>query len=213
MAYPQGIAFRSTSGYVTDTSPDDVETSTADTDFGNVSADSYPRTTPQGNTVGWELGVNQLITRNRNSAHGRLGGKHQGNDATFRLDLPSTGDYSIRVAAGESSYSTPTVSELFDTSSSLGALTSGSTSAGNKFKDATDVERTSAADWEANNAAVTKTFTTTICRFLVGVTDTTDGTFAFLSVASAGGGGDPEGSLVGGKLTNGGLLLRGVLVG
>lgn len=189
MAYPQGIAFRSTSGYVTDSSPDDVETSTANTDAGNMSVSSYPRTSAQGNTVGWEKGSNNLITRNRNASAGRMAGKHQGNDSKFRLDLPSTGNYDIRLAAGDASYSAPVRVELFDTSSSLGVLSSGSTSAGNRFKDATDVERTSFGDWNTNNASVSKTFSTTICRFLVGVSGTSDGALSFLRVDAAAGGG------------------------
>lgn len=189
MALPQGIAFRSTTGFVTDSSPDDCESSTANTSAGNVSANSYPRTTAQGNTVGWELGTNQLITRDRNAGDGRMAGKHQGNDASFRIDLPSAGDYDIRVACGESSYSTPTVLSLLDTSTSLGSLTTGSTSAGARWKDATDVERTSASDWNTNNASVSKTFATTICRFRMGVTGVSDGTLSFLRVDSAAGGG------------------------
>lgn len=202
MAFPQGIAFRSTTGFVTDSSPDDCESSTSNSSNANVSASSYPRTTAQGNTVGWEKGSNDLITRDRNSAHGQLAGKHQGNDSDFRLDLPSAGNYDIRVACGESSYSTSTVLSLLDTSTSLGSLTTGSTSAGARWKDATDVERTSASDWNTNNASVSKTFSTTICRFRMGVAGVSDGTLSFLRVDAAGGGGTTQ-NLSGSACTGG----------
>lgn len=83
MALPQGIAFRSTTGFVTDSSPDDCESSTANTSAGNVSANSYLRTTAQGNTVGWERGSNELITRDRNAGDGRMAGKHQETTLAF----------------------------------------------------------------------------------------------------------------------------------
>lgn len=201
MAFPQGIAFRSTTGYVTDSSPDDCESSTSNTANANVSSSSYPRTTAQGNTVGWELGANQLITRNRSVAAGRMAGKHQGNDASFRCDLPSAGNYDIRLATGDAIYVAVVRVELFDTSSSLGTLSTGTTSAGGRFKDATDVERTSYSDWNTNNASVSKTFSTTICRFRVGVAGVSDGALSFLRVDAAGG--DGSAALSGSAATGG----------
>ena len=46
MAFPQGIDFRATSGYVTDPTNCTYE-------IGNAFSATYPRTTAQGNTVGW----------------------------------------------------------------------------------------------------------------------------------------------------------------
>jgi len=166
MALPQGINFRDSAGFVTDGANEDHEI--GDGGF-NVVIPTYPRTSAQGNTVGWE-GTGALETRDRNSGNDRrLAGMHLRADpgnADFRIDLPSSGDYSIRVAAGDPSYSTTTTMELMDTTTSLGVLFNGSTGAANSFFDAGGTVRTAAA-WPGQNALVKKTFSTTICRFRV----------------------------------------------
>lgn len=164
MAYPQGINFRSTAGYVTDTSPDDKELGGSAT---------YPHTTAQGNNVGWEddIGANE---RDRNSAlDARLAGVHFTNNSAsvkrYRFDLSSTGAWDVRIAAGDASYvQGPIKIEVMDTTTSLGVLCNASTSTSARWLDATAVERTAAA-WVSSNAAATVTFATTICRFHLGV--------------------------------------------
>ena len=155
MAYPQGINFRDTLAYVTDVSPEEFEDGQPGID--------YPRTTAQGNTVGFE----QLLdSRDRNAGvDRRLAGLNFSNAAQvdFRLDLSSTGDWSIRLAAGDYNYAQGTAIDVYDTTTSRGSLATGSTSAAQKYKDATNTEY-SAAAWPGSNSAVTKTFTTTICR-------------------------------------------------
>jgi hypothetical protein len=169
MAYPQGINFRATAGFVTDVSPDAGEYS--------AGAD-YPFTTAQGNTVGWESALADMggDRRDRSTVPDvRLAGLHWiGADPPwtpgldFRLDLPSAGNYDINLASGDYSYARgPNKMELLDTSTSLGVLVNAATSAAAMFLDATGVERTAAA-WPGSNAAVTKTFSTAICRFRVG---------------------------------------------
>lgn len=183
MTYPQGISFRATSGYVTDVSPSTYEI--YDT---NTGPPNYPVTTPQGNTVGYETGTSAPSNpRNRSSTNdARLAGAHSSTSATqrYRFDLPSTGSYNIRVAAGDAVYSSNTNIELFDTTTSLGVLCSGSTGAGNSFKDASNTIRT-ALLWPLNNTAATVTFTTTIARFKLS-TGTSAG-IAHLYIESAGG--------------------------
>ncbi|MBK6414071.1 hypothetical protein [Sphingopyxis sp.] len=181
MSLPQGINFRSTSAYVTD-----GEDHTYEIGLGN----NYPRTTPQGNTVGWETATGDA--RNRSTSNDtRLAGFARTTVTTvgtYRIDLPSAGSYSVRVAAGDASYASGVKVEAFDTSTSLGVLASTSTTAANKFRDATNAEHT-AANWPANNASATLTFATTICRIKTGIASGGSTALAHVYVASAGGGG------------------------
>ncbi len=181
MSLPQGINFRSTSAYVTDGADHTYEIG-----LGN----NYPRTTPQGNTVGWETATGDA--RNRSTSNDtRLAGFARTTGTavgTYRIDLPSAGSYSVRVAAGDASYASGVKVEAFDTSTSLGVLASTSTTAANKFRDATNAEHT-AANWPANNASATLTFATTICRIKTGIASGGSTALAHVYVASAGGGG------------------------
>src|SRR4051812_2578381 len=100
MAFPQGIDFRSSAGFVTDPTNYDYEIS----DGGN-----YPRTSVQGNTVGYEsptAGNEQ--TRNRNAGNdARIAGfAYSSNLSTvtlYRIDAP-VGDYNIGFGSGDASY-------------------------------------------------------------------------------------------------------------
>lgn len=160
MAYPQGINFRATLAYVTDGAADSCELGAAS---GGV---AYPRTTAQGNTVGWE-GGGSGNERNRSTTNdNRLAGLHFFNSVTknFRFDLPAAGKYNIRLAAGDASNNANVGWSLIDNATSLGVLASGTGGAVNSFKDASNVSRTAAA-WPGNNVAVAFTFASTICRF------------------------------------------------
>lgn len=183
----QGINFRNTSGFVTDGTGDTYEIIDAPAD--------YPRTTPQGVTVGWEQAIG--FTRNRNAGNDpRLAGSASTSTVTnggvqnFRIDLDASGSHDITIAAGDAAYTAHVKLELFDGTTSLGVLVPvGATSAGNKFFDATGTEL-SAAAWPGSNTPVTKTFSGAICRFRIG-----DGAnacaIAHVAVtAAAGGGGD-----------------------
>ena len=183
MAYPQGINFRDTLGFVTDGANEDAQVRLGD------GLSSYPWTTAQGNNVGWEqsLNIGSDHARDRNSGNDRrlAGIQYNGNtnQCDFRFDLPSTGDYKIGLSAGDASYSTTVSIELLDTTTSLGTLASGSTGAANSFKDATDTIYTAAA-WPGSNTLVTKTFATTICRFRLASGATYNITHAYVEVAS-----------------------------
>jgi hypothetical protein len=158
MALPQGLNFRLTNAFVTDTVPATSEIGTAV---------NYPRTTPQGNTVGWET-VTVLQTRNRQAGNdARLAGISFPNFATeivtYRVDLPSGGRYTIRWASGDANYTADVAVSLYDTTTLLTALSSGTTTAAQRFKDATNAEWTNVT-WPTSNVPITQTFTTTICR-------------------------------------------------
>lgn len=208
MTYPQGISFRATSGYVTDVSPSTYEI--MDTNLSGTP--QYPRTTAQGNTVGYELGAVNSSPRNRNSGNdARLAGAHSCTSTTqrYRFDLPATGSYNIRVAAGDAVYSSNTNVELFDTTTSLGILCSGSTGAGNSFKDASNTIRTAAA-WVSSNTAVSKTFSSTIARFAL--SSGTSANIAHLYIESAGGTQTYSYSATGGFILSGtGPIVKGAI--
>ena len=194
MTFPQGVSFRASNAFVTDVSPDFCENGVPDTDLQIDSGEAdYPTTSTEGNNLGWEtVDIDGIQCRNRNNANARLSGMHQCTNANdvniFRIDLASTGDKLIRSASGEYNYAAGTYLELFDTSSSLGVLSTGNTSGAATWKDATNVERSSAADWVSNNASTTKTFTTTILRLNMG-SGALQGTVSFFYVEDAGGGG------------------------
>ncbi len=162
MALPQGVNFRATSGYVADGTNYDHDllngTGTAD----------YPITSAQGNNIGWETGGGTYQSRDRNSGNdARLAGitfQNSNTDITFRVDLPSTGNYKIGLAAGDANYAAPVPVDLYDTLSNLASLSTGSTSGSNHFKDATNTDY-SAASWPGSQTIVQYTFATTICRW------------------------------------------------
>ncbi len=177
MALPQGINFRSTLGYVTDGANDSFEQA-------NATA-TYPRTTAQGNNVGWELGVGNIRDRNA-GVDPRLAGMHFSvtTNGNFRIDLPSTGNYDVRLAAGDYSSSIAVGWALYDTNTSLATLSSGSTSTTQRWKDALNVEY-NATTWPTSNSPYAATFTTTIMR----VRSTNNSCIAHVSVAASAGGG------------------------
>lgn len=180
MAFPQGIDFRNTSGYVSDPTNCDYEIG---------STNNYPRTTAQGNTVGWESGAAfNLNRRNRNSGiDARLAGLHflsglSGN--VYRIDLPSAGSYDVRIAAGDATYANNCAWDLQDTSTLLTSLTTGATTVGGRWKDATNTQYT-AANWVSSNTPYAATFSTTIMRV---VSTNNSASISHLHVAAAGGG-------------------------
>jgi hypothetical protein len=161
MAYPQGINHRLSAIYVTDG---------VNEDYGIEARGPYPWTTAQGNNVGWEIDGPADITntqhRNRNAGNdARIAGMVGVFTASrFRFDLPSAGNYNIGLGAGDANYAQAVGCDVYDSGSSLGTLTTGSTSGAQKFKDATDTEYTNVT-WPTSQSVVSKTFSTTICRF------------------------------------------------
>jgi hypothetical protein len=185
MALPQGLNFRNTSGYVTDVSPATFEIF----DPASSGTPQYPRTTAQGNTVGYETGSINSNPRNRNSGNdARIAGCHSMNSATqrYRIDLPATGSYNIRSASGDGTYSVNAYLEVLDTTSSLGVLVNNaSTGIANSFYDASGTLRT-ALLWPTLNTAVSKTFTTTICRFKFSTGSSSSIAHLYIESASSG---------------------------
>ena len=159
MAWTKGWDLRSTSAYVTDVAPNTY-----------LISEAYP-VTRNGVTFGY-TDVDGLSVRNRNSAvDPRFAGLHFANAATgplpIQIDLPATGDYTIRLSLGDYSYATNVHVVLKDNTTAFATIASDTTAA-NRYRDATDVERTSPSDWITNNASITRTFASTTFNVVVG---------------------------------------------
>lgn len=171
MTYGQGIPFRSTQAYVTDVAGDDPE-------YNGTAA--YPRTTAQGNVVGWETAVpspyyyENYLANNVSSLAGDQVTYGQSSTRTYRFDLPATGSYSIQLAYGGGIATNNNIylqdgTSTFATPSNV----SGSFSS-NSYADATGTVYTGANltaaqnAWVAGQTAITHTFTTTILRVVIG---------------------------------------------
>ncbi len=153
MSIDVGYNFRSSVGFVTDG---------ANQYF--VDNISYP-TTLGGLSVGWSVGVS---LRDRNSGIDvRLAGIHfvTGSSDNFRIDLPSTGDYDIWLAAGDASSQIGTGWDLLDNTTVFQSI-SNSNNASGDFRDATDTNY-STANWPGSNTKITRTFGSTIFKLKV----------------------------------------------
>lgn len=162
-----GVDFRATAGFVSDPSAN----YTKDILDGII---TYP--TSFGTTfIGWE-DTNVSVTRDRNAGNdARIAGMAQATTvASYRINLPSAGTYSIQVAIGEASYARSNQKlEIFDDVTSKLTL-SGNTGAANSFI-AADNSVYTAVNWAAANtvdgggtAQVDVTFASTIARFKLG---------------------------------------------
>lgn len=160
-ATAKGFNFRATSTYVTDGTNETYV----------LPGTSYPTTRTVGGesvTFGWETAPDD--SRDRNTAIVTLAGMNfrnaGGSEDVFRVDLPSAGDYRIRIAAGDRDNPQGYYFDVRDTTTTLFTVGSATTghSGGKNFADATGVEHYT-ANYVANNATVDDTFSTSIFRF------------------------------------------------
>lgn len=155
MAWDKGFNFRGTSGFKTD-----------GTDETYVLADTYP-VTRNGVTFGWEQAAS-AVDRDVASDRRLAGVNYFGNNGTgvnFRVDLPATGRYSLRCALGDRDAQTNN-SGIFkdDTTTFLTLLFS---NAAYRHMDAAAVDYAD-ADWVTSNSAITRVFSSSIMRLLIG---------------------------------------------
>jgi hypothetical protein len=152
-----GVAFRDTSGYVSDGAGDTY-----------ALCDAYP-TTRGGLTFGWVIGGGSCNPRDRSTgAPVRLAGVNwlnalgattcasHGSTPYFRFDLPNgAGTYTLRLAAGD--YSNPSQETFFvcDGSTTLATYSAVATTTGN-FMDASGAI-VSAANWNSSNTSISIT--------------------------------------------------------
>jgi hypothetical protein len=163
--YNIGINFRATAGYVTDATDQTY-------DLGAV----YPVTrsttgTGQSVTFGWDRDLTSRMRDRNNALDPRLAGAMQqfsGSDTDlFRIDLPASGAWTVRVAAGDTSAKYSDF-QFLDSDGSTVLLTGAETSvSADNYVDATNVARTSAADWVSNNATGSITLSGTTAYFRI----------------------------------------------
>lgn len=176
MPWDKGWNFRQTSGYVTDGANETYA----------ITSDTYP-TTRNGATFGWTVAPSG--DRDRNSAlDRRIAGIAFGSGVgTFRVDLPATGSYSIRLAMGDST-TAQTASKVLIKDNTSTVLTIGPHNPdGAGHYDATNTYRSNAA-WPGSNVAASLSFATTTL-FLTLEVATTNSVIAHLFVSQTGGGG------------------------
>ena len=146
----QGHAFRATLGYVTD----------APGDFCIIN-NPFPYTPSGGLTCGWTV-VGGVGTADRNNLiDPRLAGTTYtpGIAGYFIVEWPSTGSKTIQLAAGDAgSFTNPCVWDLYDGTTLLSHITTGTTNA--SFHDSTDTNY-NAASWPGSNTTQNFTFSDT----------------------------------------------------
>lgn len=157
----KGFNFRAALAYVTDGSNEQM--------VNNNGGDGvYPTTDTIGGdsvTYGWDV---TTVTRDRSSSvDRRLAGLHYygtgSANATFRIDLPATGDYKIRLAIGDASNAqTDHWVDVQDNGSTLFNIGGGTVdTASGHFLDANGNDYAS-ADWPGSNTQRTITMTSTV---------------------------------------------------
>ena len=155
------LNFRDTAGYVTD--------GTGET-YALCNEDVFS-TTRAGFTFGRETGNLDTERDKESSIDRRLAGACQrvNNDTkvTFRITLPSTGDYDVTIAAGDYWNSRTHYIDFKDTNTVLWSIAGTATTA-NQFIDANGNLRTSASNWASNISKRRITMTTTIFRIDIG---------------------------------------------
>lgn len=151
--------FRATSGYVTDGAGETYV-------LGETSSQTRNGWTFQWNTCG-------DCARDRSTSVAKFAGvnkrSNDGTQNTWTLTLQSTGTKTIKAAFGDATNSgSPTYAYFYDDTTLIAsvAITPNATSA-NEYLDATGVLRT-AANWDANNVAITHTFATTTFKLVIG---------------------------------------------
>src|SRR3990167_1659493 len=177
-----GINHRATSDYVTD-GPNDTY----------CLNETYPVTRGRM-TFGWE-DYHSDGARDRTTAYDvRLAGlRHTENVGVphrFRVDLVASGNYTIRMSLGDAIYDHPyQYLQLKDDTTVLTTIDDSDGTAIANFDDATGVNRT-AANWPGGNLPYSATFSSTICRFVIGTLTDLGGntTRTHVSIVSVSGG-------------------------
>jgi hypothetical protein len=159
MALPQWIYFRAT----------DNETDPTNADAEVATSANYPRTSAQSNSVG-HLGAVQPRDRNVETSVLLKGicFEAQANTRDYKILLPASGNYKIRLAMGDSSSNHNCRCRVFDDTTQLLDIDAGVVPSG-QYADAAGTIHTSGANWVSNNAlSSTLSFSTTTLIFRFG---------------------------------------------
>jgi hypothetical protein len=214
VAFPLGINFRGTLGFVTD--PTNY---VADLHNGTAFGTDYPRTV-NGNTFGWETVTPEINGTDRsNAVDARLAGINYVNNthsAVFRIDLPASGTYNIQGAFGDatSAQSTSTI-QLQDGSTVFATPVNNQSVGAGQFYAANGTLETSAANWATNNPAtgsgadeISRAFTSTIFRTTIAGTGGSAVVASLYIKSAAGGGGTQSKTLTASYTANAALVKR-----
>lgn len=180
-----GFACRANAAFVTDLAPNTYL-------LGGTSGDNYP-VTRNGITFGWDVdGATFTQGRDRDSGidvrfAGTVFSVDVATPAPVRIDLPSSGGWTIRVALGDATYARTNLHLSLKDDNTEFATVVGDTSGANQYIDATAVNRTSPADWVSNNVALSHTFTSTILRLVLGNGSTKNAFLVYLLIEPSGG--------------------------
>lgn len=187
--YRIGYNFRATSGFVTDPS-----------DTIGWEAELYPTaknmtTSGLSVTAGWDFHAGGHRDRN-SGVDARLAGIDSlslggGSVMIFRVDLPVSGAWDIRLAAGDANFQQRAFFDIVDsdTTTVLYAQADADTVAPEEYFDAQGVLRTTAADWVSNNSPRTVTFAGTAAYLHLKAPPAGSSAFAHLSFYKDTGGG------------------------
>ena len=168
-SWSYGVDFRDTSGHATDVGTNTYFLGTNDTGAG-----AYP-ISRGGINIGSSDGLALTVLDNAGTDPRFAGVIYTGpgQSKAFKIELPTTGTYNVRLAIGESDNGFPTHQVIILDNSTTKATITGGTSAAHHFLDATGVERTSESDWIANNVSLSVTFASTTMILRLGSSDYT----------------------------------------
>jgi hypothetical protein len=156
MAWDKGFNFRKVDTHVTDGT---------DETYVRGAGDAYP-VTRNSCTFGWESGT---IDRDdlTGASDRRFAGRNYSSSAAqavFRVDLPNTGTFKVRVANGDHSRAQGNqYLQIDDTTTELFHVEDTDAISAAHYNDASGVDRAE-ANWAADNVGVDGTFSTTIFR-------------------------------------------------
>lgn len=203
MTWDKGWNFRGSAGYVTD-GTDETYVIASDTSPQTRIGATFQLDIAPGGAIDYNSGIDR-----------RLAGWHEqgsgSGTSTLIVTLPAAGSWLIRLAVGCNGFTNDANIIVKDDTSTLFSIAHNNINA-DTFYDATDVARTSAALWVANNASRTETFATTTFKLLNIATNNRSAVIAHLFLSQVGGGGGfvlfprPRGLSGGMHRNSGGLI-------
>jgi len=176
----KGFNFRATLGFVTDNAANPYEVAELSAAY------SATRNTINGDVVGYGwTGTLASASDRVNTVDRRLAGINYSNNSSgeklWRLDLPSAGTYTIRLALGSANGAGTIFARIYDGATPTFTIASNVSTLADQFIDATSVIRTSDTDWVTNNASQNFTFSSSYLQLGIGDPSTISGGSSWLA--------------------------------
>lgn len=182
MSFDFGFDFRQSAGFVTD--PANCTYVLA------LGSDLYPQTR-NGITFGWLVSPDGGAFDRSTGVDARLAGCAQSNnnDTTnaLQVDLPATGLWTVDLALGDQGAGTGPFTALLKDNTTLLKTWQLAAIVANHYWDASEVERTSDANWAANHVTQNYTFATTTLILQIGKNQSGSTNLAHLRLTQSGG--------------------------